>query len=103
MIDVIKQATKLEQQGLEDDALDLIYDRVNELLIDGKFHEFNDLLDNNMECDNIGTDVLVAILIFIANLKFHDKVKVPLYFDFRLRALSSLRLRGICNFELWGL
>lgn len=59
--DFLDAARRMDDLGLTDAAIDEIFDRVNEMLCDGKYQEVDDLLAS-ATCDGYSVDLLLALL-----------------------------------------
>jgi len=88
-VDFVKAAAKLEKDGLPDSALDLIYDRVDELLHGAEWPACAAILDgvNVSECS---TDILLALL----TATLPAKGRIPSRGGFFERVGRELRVRG---------
>lgn len=57
----IEQAKELDKQGHTDEAIDLIYDKIDEMLLAGYFHDV-DLLLSTLSVSDLSMDLLLSIL-----------------------------------------
>ena len=87
--DFVRSAAELERDGLPDSALDLIYDRVDELLHGAEWSACAAVLDD-IDVSKCSTDILLALL----TATLPAKSRIPSRGGFLERVGRELRARG---------
>ena len=82
-------AARLEEAGLPDSALDIIYDRVDELLHNAEFEQCAQILDQ-LDETRYSTDILLALI----TTTFPAKSRIRTRAQFLGRVSEELRKRG---------
>ena len=85
----VLDAQRIAEQGKVDSALDLIYERADEMLLAGEFSPLNKII-SDLSVDNLTIDVLLAVL----TISLPAKSKLPARSSFYLSVKQKLLERG---------
>jgi len=91
----LDKVMQLDREGQVDDAIDIVYENMDELLLDGKYQAAGEILEH-IECDQLSEYLLIAF----ATITLTKKKIIPKRDDFMARVRDSLRRRGTDDEEI---